>query len=129
MPIDPEVKELLDYLEEVLQEYEKYVLNIGNNGLAASLLLNYRDEVQDTLDDLRGDDVPLTEYWKKVVELDNIVRKNARELVREVGPANFKQYQIINDPPKTRWWWYLDRTTPDVSGIPPAPKPWEIWRR
>jgi len=123
---DEELMETIDYLEESLKELEKLVKNIGKNGLTASLLCNYRDEVQDTIEELRGRDVDLTKYFQKLVVLDNLLRQNARTFVEEVGHNNFKQYQIVNDPPKDHWWWYLNRTT-----SPPAieKKDWKFWKK
>ena len=46
-------------------------------------------------------------------------------LVREIGHANFKQYQIINDPPKAYWWWWLNRV---VKAPPPSPPSWMFWK-
>lgn len=125
--MDPEVKELLDYLDEVIEDYRRYVENIGHNGLTASLLLNYRDEIQEILDELKYEkDLDLKDYWLKVRELDEVVREKKQELVREIGYENFKQYQIIQDPPLTRWWWYLDRQV--AKPLPPA-RFWEFWKR
>jgi len=121
------VKEVLDYLDECLTDYDKFVGNIGKLGLAAPMLLYYRDEVQDCLEDLRAEpDLDLKERWRKVSELDNVVRAKARELVNEVGHKNFKQYRIVNDPPKMHWWWYLDQVT---SPPPVQARPWEIWKK
>ncbi len=121
-----EIKENLQYLEEVIADYEAMINNIGKNHLSASLLMNYRDEIQDLLSELTPLRINLTAYWKKIVILDNKLRGNAQKYVSEVGHNNFKQYQIINDPPKERWWWYLDK----VTLPPPEPKkPWEFWKK
>jgi Ribonuclease G/E len=121
-----EIRESLDYLEETLTELEKLVKNIGKNGPTASLLCNYRDEVQDTIEELRGQDVDLTRYFQKLVVLDNHLRQNAKAFVNEIGHQNFKQYQIVNDPPRDHWWWYLNRTT---SPPPPERKDWKFWKK
>lgn len=120
------VQEELDWLDEVLEEYEKYIDNIGNLGVSAALLLYYRDEVQESLDYLKREDLDLRHYWQRIVQLDGILRVKARIFINEIGFNNFKQYQIINDPPKIRWWWYLDRAFPE----PRKPKKfWEIWKQ
>lgn len=127
-PLDAEVQELQDYLDEVLRDYERYVGEIGRLGYAAPQLLYYRDEVQDLMEALASEaGVDLKPRWQKIRELDNQVRGKAVELVREMGHANFKQYQIVNNPPQTRWWWYLNRTTadPEPSKVPI----WQWWRR
>jgi hypothetical protein len=123
---DPDIKESLEYLEEMIGEYEKLVQNIGKNGLNASLLLNYRDEVQITMHELRAMDVDLKEYWYRIVTLDNNLRKQAQQFVNEIGYHNFKQYQIVNDPPPDHWWWYLNRTAQ-----PPQEekKSWKFWKK
>jgi len=123
---DPDARESLEYLMEIMAEYEKMVLNIGKNGLSASLLLNYRDEIQSTMHDLREMDLDLREHWYKIVTLDNTLRKQAQQFVNEVGHTNFKQYQIINDPPADHWWWYLNKTTQ-----PPRDekKGWRFWKK
>jgi hypothetical protein len=102
--------EALEFLEDSIAEYAKYIENIGRNGLAAANLNYYRDDIQDVLDMLKYHYAEeLKPYWEEIV-----------------GYNNFKQYQIINDPPQVRWWWYLNRTT-----APPAiqPKFWELWKK
>lgn len=123
---DEELLETIAYLDEVLTEYGKLVQNIGKNGLSASLLLNYRDEVQYTMQELRGQDVDLRKYWQRIVVLDNLLRVKAQQFTEEIGHANFKQYQIVNDPPREHWWWYLNKTT-----IPPPAKmkDWKFWKK
>ncbi|MFP4498936.1 MAG: hypothetical protein ACLFQV_12060 [Vulcanimicrobiota bacterium] len=119
--------EMLEFLEESIDEYEKYLKNIGRNGLAAVNLGYYRDDIQDVLDNLKYDpDVDLKEYWQRIVKLDLELKAKASLYVREVGHANFKQYQIINDPPAIRWWWYLNRSV--ASPITEKTKFWELWK-
>lgn len=125
--MDRDTKEAWDYLQEVVDDYARYVGEIGTLGLAAPQLLYYRDEVQELLDHFKGDArVDFRGVWLKVKELDDIVRARSQEVVDEIGHANFKQYQIINDPPAAHWWWYLNRVT---KAPPPAPKPWELWKQ
>jgi hypothetical protein len=123
---EEEIKESIAYLEDAISEYEKLVGNIGKNGLSASLVFNYRDEIKEVMEDLRLMDVDLRKYWHRIVTLDNMLRKSAQILVTEIGFDNFKQYQIINDPPKENWWWYINRTTP-----PPREekKKGKLWKR
>ncbi len=124
--MDPEVKEAWDYLCEVVADYERYVSQIGNLGLAAPQLLYYRDEVQEFLDLLKGNpQVDFRSIWLRVKALDEQLKEHAQEFVNEVGYKNFVQYQVINDPPKAHWWWYLNR----VTSPPPAPRAfWEFWK-
>jgi hypothetical protein len=123
-------KDLVDeiaFLVESIDQYEKYVNNIGRNGLAAVNVGYYRDDIQDIIDLLKyEEDLNLRPYWERIVRLDLQLRAKAPQYVREVGHENFKQYQIINDPPHVRWWWYLNRTV-----APPImqPKFWEIWKK
>lgn len=125
--MDPEIQEELDYLEEVLEEYEKYVNNIGSNGYTAPLMLYYRDEIEESLRELTPEaDLDLKPYWKRAAELDNIVRARAALAVKEIGYNNFKQYQIINDPPKLHWWWYLDKIV--APPLKESPR-WQFWKR
>ncbi|MEW6280618.1 MAG: hypothetical protein AB1758_18480 [Candidatus Eremiobacterota bacterium] len=124
--LDPEVKEAYQYLLEVLGDYERYTRDIGKLGLAAPNLLYYRDEVQEFLDILKAEGIEARDVWRKVVELDNLVRSKAQEIVDEVGHANFKQYQVINDPPPQHWWWFLNRT---VAAPPESPPAWQVWKR
>ena len=120
-----DIQEELDYLDEALNEYERFIMNIGNLGVSAVMLMYYRDEVQESMDYLKTKDLDIAEYWKKIIQLDNILRSKTRIFVSEVGYNSFKQYQIINDPPKLRWWWYLDKGIP----APLAPgQIWEIWK-
>ena len=122
-----EVHELLNYLQESIDEYERYVENIGRNGLAAANLNYYRDDIQEILDYLKYDDsISLKDYYGRIVNLDIKLRAKAPIHVKEIGYNNFKQYQIINDPPLTHWWWYLNRNV-----APPIiqPKFWEIWKK
>lgn len=122
-----EARELLEYLEEVLKDYARYVGEIGRLGYAAPQLLYYRDEVQDLMEALADEKVDLKAQWNRIRDLDQQVRGKATELVREIGHANFKQYQIVNDPPALRWWWYLNRTTANPEP-PPAPM-WQFWKK
>lgn len=127
-----EAKDELDFLEEVLVEYEKYVHDIGQLGYAASLLLNYRDEAQESLEELQiyqreGEDLDLQPYWQRLVAADTVLRTRAEEFVNEIGHANFKQYQLVNDPPRSYWWWYLDKETAPPVTIKTAW--WDIRKR
>ena len=123
---DNEIRESLEYLDEVINEYTRMVKNIGKNGLAASLLMNYRDEIHDLLTELAYENIDLKDYRKELISLDNELRQKAQIYVNEVGHANFKQYQIINDPSKERWWWYLNRVT--TGRDENKKKPWEFWK-
>lgn len=125
-PLDPYIKEIWDYLMEVLGDYETFLKNIGDLGFSAPQLLYYRDEVQECLDELAGrPDVNVTGAWRKTTELDTILRARAQTLVDEIGHKNFTQYQIQNDPPRSHWWWWLNRVT---VAPPPQPKIWEFWK-
>ncbi|MCR5660770.1 MAG: hypothetical protein K6G50_01410 [bacterium] len=109
--IDADTIELVRYLDEVIADYKRCVNEIGKMKYAAPQLLYYRDEVQDILDALVGSGADLKDRLQDIRLLDMKLRANARDFVREVGHANFKQYQIINNPPITHWWWYMNRTT------------------
>jgi hypothetical protein len=122
-----EVIEAVDFLDESIEQYEKYVENIGRNGLAAANLGYYRDDIQDMLDILKFEDtIDLATYWERITKIDLRLRMKAPMFVREIGYNNFKQYQIINDPPLTNWWWYLNR---DVAPPLIEPKFWEFWKK
>ncbi|MCE7872479.1 hypothetical protein DYH09_19155 [bacterium CPR1] len=125
--LDEEAREEYKYLLEVLEDYRRYVKDIGRLGLAAPNLLYYRDEVQESLDELRIRGVDPREVWVEVVALDNAVRARASEIVAEIGHANFKQYQIINSPPPSHWWWFLNRVVPGPAG--PERPTWQFWKR
>ncbi len=125
--LDEEAREEYKYLLEVLEDYRRYVKDIGHLGLAAPNLLYYRDEVQESLEELRLRGVDPLEVWREVVALDNVVRARAAEIVTEIGHANFKQYQIINDPPPAYWWWFLNRVVPGPAGT--EPPSWQFWKR
>ena len=125
--MEAETRELLDYLDEVLEEYEKYLINLGNNGLSASLILYYRDEIQEILDELKYErELDLQDYWLRVRNLDELLRQNLEVAVNEIGYDVFKRHQITNDPPLTHWWWYINR---QVSRPQPPPKAWEFWKK
>lgn len=121
-----EIQEALEYLDEVLEDYGRFVMNIGENGVAAPMVLYYRDEVQDLLDELTTASAEISAHWLRTVELDDEVRRRAQALVDEIGWANFKQYQIINDPPRQNWWWYLNRETRAPAPPPPF---WQFWKQ
>lgn len=123
--MDPEVIELVKYLDEVIEDYRVRVEAIGKMKYAAPQLLYYRDEVQDLLDALSAEQVDLRSRWAKVRDLDLQLRGKAPIFVNEVGHSNFKQYQIVNDPPVVRWWWYLNRIT--VNRDKESPK-WMWWK-
>ena len=124
---DNEIREEKEYLDEVMNDYMRMVKNIGQNGLSASLLMNYRDEIQDIMTDLAINGADLREHRKKLICLDNELRQKAQLYVNEVGHANFKQYQIINNPSRERWWWYLNKVTVGRPDDKPK-KPWEFWK-
>lgn len=125
-PIDPLIKEKWDYLMEVMGDYETFLENVGNLGYSAPQLLYYRDEVQEFLEELQGrTDINIPGAWKKVLELDTILRAKAQTLVDEIGHKNFIQYQIQNDPPRSHWWWWLNRVT---APPPTPPRFWEFWK-
>lgn len=123
---DDEIAQSIDYLQEVMSDYERMLNNVGQNGLSASMLLYYRDEIQDTIEDLDTFEVDVSKFWQKIVLMDNSLRAKAQQFVEEVGHGNFKQYQIINDPPYERWWWYLNKST-----HPPSEKKrnWQFWKK
>lgn len=120
-----EIDEALEYLGDALENYGRFVMNIGENGFTAPMVLYYRDEVQDLLDELMAASVDLQDQWLRTVELDDEVRRRAQDLVDEIGWGNFKQYQIINDPPPKNWWWFLNRQT---KAPPPPPPFWQFWK-
>jgi len=120
-------KQMWDYLGEVIADYERYLSDIPNLGLAAPYVLYYRDEIQEMLNDFRGNPrVDFRKAWEKVKALDEILRANQADIVKQIGHANFRQYQIINDPPRTHWWWFLNRV---VSAPPPPPAWWQFWKK
>lgn len=124
--IDARTQEMWDYLMEVIGDYETFLGNIGTLGYSAPQLLYYRDEVQEFLDEFAGrTDINIVGAWKKVTELDTILRAKAQALVDEIGHKNFIQYQIQNDPPRSHWWWWINRVTaPPIT----PPRFWEFWK-
>lgn len=125
--LDPETEELLQYLDSAMADYAKYVGQIGSLKYTAPQLLYYRDEVQELMDILVNDkSIDLKERWARLRDLDMQLRAKATVFVQEVGHANFKQYQIINNPPVTHWWWYLNRTTVNLDHRTPS---WQWWKR
>ncbi|MHB2016605.1 MAG: serine/threonine protein kinase [Candidatus Xenobia bacterium] len=132
-PSPPPPEEELDDVElaqnyalEVLGEYEKFVNNIGNNNHAAPMTLYYRDEVQDALTEVENLGGETQTAWAKVVALDTLLKARAQTLVNEIGWHNFKQYWIMNDPPRERWWWFLSRQVPAPAEPPPF---WMFWKK
>ncbi len=121
-----EITELTEYLRDVVNDYEKYVKNIGQNGLAAPNLFYYRDEVQDTLDALDDLKADTQVWWEHVVGLDEVVKERRQDIVNEIGWNNFKQYWIMNAPPRERWWWFLSRMVPEPA---PPPRFWQVWKK
>lgn len=112
----------IEYLEETLREYARFVEHIGENGLAANLLLYYRDELQETLEDLQGR-VPVEPYWRQTVDLDHVVREKGADLVAEIGWDHYRGQRAVRHPPRAYWWWYLD------AGLsaPDRPNPVRSW--
>lgn len=117
---DEDIKEEFIYLEDAIETYSQMINNIGSLAYSAPLLLNYRDEIQDSLDFLKSLNYDTSKFWGKVVQLDLQFKGKSAIFVKEVGYNNFKQYQIINDPPQTRWWWYLNRvvSAPEKEKVP-----------
>jgi hypothetical protein len=117
--------EEIEYLEEILNEYKRYVENIGENGLSAPLLLYYRDELEETLRDLEGR-APLQSYWAQTVELDNILRERSTDFVAEIGWESYRIQREARKPPQAYWWWHLDTYVPKPSRPNPV-KTWWDW--
>lgn len=117
--------EEIEYLEEVLNEYSKFVQNIGQNGFSANLVLHYRTEVQETLTDLEGR-APLESYWQQTVELDDLLRKKRIEFIHEIGLQHYRLERQQVNPPKEYWWWRLDSGLTDPNK-PNLLKSWWGW--
>jgi hypothetical protein len=109
---DEELQVHMSYLNEVMDDYERFINNIGKNGLTAKLMLNYRDEIQEILSFLNNYEIDLSKYWTRLVRLDQILRSRRTAVVKEVGRKNFIMEQIRKEPPKDHWWWYIDRSVP-----------------
>lgn len=107
---EEELKKHLDYLNEVLDDYERFINNIGQNGVSSKLMLNYRDEIQEILSFLNHFEIDLSDYWTRVMRLDQNLRVRRSTVVREVGRKTFLMEQIKREPPRNHWWWYLDRS-------------------
>jgi len=117
--------EEIEYLEETLNEYARFVENIGHNGFSANLVLHYRTDLQETLTDLEGR-APLEAYWQRTVGIDNILRGKKAEFLHEIGLANYRIERQQEAPPKAYWWWYLDAGFEDPNK-PNAIKSWWQW--
>lgn len=125
--LSPEEKEVWNYLHEVIGDYERYLADIDDLGLMAPNLLYYRDEIQEMLEEFKGDPrVDFRGTWERVKALDEVLRANQQKVVRQIGYANFKQYHIMNDPPRSHWWWFLNRI---VGPPPPPPAWWQFWKK
>lgn len=126
-PLTQDEKQVWAYLQDVVKDYARYLSDIENLGLSAPNVLYYRDEIQEMLEEFKGDPrVDFRGVWLQVKELDEILRANQELLVRTIGHANFKQYHIMNDPPRTHWWWFLNRV---VAPPPPPPAWWQFWKK
>jgi len=126
-PLNQDEKQAWNYLLDVIKDYARYLSDIENLGLSAPNVLYYRDEIQEMLEEFKGDPrVDFRGIWLEVKALDEILRANQEQLVKIIGHANFRQYQIINDPPRTHWWWFLNRV---VAPPPPSPAWWQFWKK
>lgn len=126
-PLTADEKEAWKYLQEVIRDYERYLADVDDLGLMAPNVLYYRDEIQEMLDEFKGDRrVDFRGVWEKVKALDEILQANQEKIVRQIGHANFKQYHIMNDPPRSHWWWFLNRF---VAPPPPPPAWWQFWKK
>jgi hypothetical protein len=126
-PLSLDEKQAWGYLLDVVKDYARYLSDIDNLGLSAPNVLYYRDEIQEMLEEFKGDPrVDFRGIWQEVKALDEILRANQDQLVKIIGHANFRQYQIINDPPRTHWWWFLNRV---VAPPPPPPAWWQFWKK
>jgi hypothetical protein len=109
---EEELEAQITYLDEVMDDYERFINNIGKNGLTAKLMLNYRDELQEILSFLNNYEIDLSKYWARLMKLDQILRSRRSTVVNEIGRKNFIMEQIRKEPPKNYWWWYIDRSVP-----------------
>ncbi len=117
--------EYKSYLEELIAEYERFVLNIGRNGINAPMLLHYRSEIQDVLDELEGqeDIAPFLEpFYKKLEKLDDELLNKGEAFIKELGGiVKLRQYQWSLRPPTRHWWWYLDKYVKITPQKPNSP--------
>ena len=126
-PLSEDEKQAWSYLLDVVKDYARYLSDVDDLGFAAPNVLYYRDEIQDMLQEFKGDPrVDFRGVWTQVKELDEILRANQAKIVKAIGHANFKQYHIMNDPPRTHWWWFLNRVVPPP---PPPPAWWQFWKK
>ena len=126
-PLSEDEKNAWAYLQDVIKDYERYLADVDDLGLTAPNVLYYRDEIQELLDEFKGDPrVDFRGVWTRVKALDEVLRANQAKIVNQIGHANFKQYQIINDPPRSYWWWWLNRVVPPP---PPPPPWWQFWKK
>lgn len=104
---DFDQKEELEYLSDLIDSYGELVNNIGNNGLSASLILLYRDEIEESLDLLRNENIDM-EQFAQLNLFDEKLREQTFEFVTEVGRSAFIEGRAATGAPKSSWWWYLD---------------------
>lgn len=116
-----ELKAQLSYLNELLDAYGGFVGNIGKNGLAASLILSYRDEIAESMNYLEEEQIP-EEFLSKLNILDEELRQRAAEFIAEAGRDAIRQGREAVAAPKDAWWWYLD------SGVKEIKAPRNIWK-
>ncbi len=106
-------EEYESYLEELLAEYRRFIENIGRNGLAAPMLLHYRDEIEDVFSVLseQEDIAPFLEkFYQELEKLDEMFLGKAKEYIRELGgPSKLMHYRWTVRPTRDRWWWYIDK--------------------
>lgn len=125
--LTPDEKQVWAYLLDVVKDYGRYLADIENLGYSAPNVLYYRDEIQEMLEEFKGDSrVDFRGVWTQVKEYDEILRANQDLLVRTIGHANFKQYHIMNDPPRTHWWWFINRV---VAKPQLQPSWWQFWKK
>ncbi len=125
--LNADEKQAWAYLMDVVRDYGRYLSDIENLGYSAPNVLYYRDEIQEMLEEFKGDPrVDFRGVWTQVKEFDEILRANQELLVRTIGHANFKQYHIMNDPPRTHWWWFINRVVP--KPITQASW-WQFWKK
>ncbi len=123
-----DLEEYEAYIRELLSEYRRLIDNIGKNGLAAPMLLHYRDELHETLGILmdQEDIAPFLEpYLEELEKLDDKLLERASDFLKELGGIRkLMHYRWSVKPSTDRWWWYLEKhVNKEVLKESPTPSP------
>jgi len=100
----------LNELREWIEEYKKYLMNLGELGDKIVQVLILRDKINNLMHKLEEKGADLSVEKSKLDTLDHIIKDEPQTVWKKlkdcIDPAAYRVKQKI---PPCNWWWYLDQ--------------------